>query len=93
MYMKKRTALCLLLCLVLLWFLADAWEIRAAAAEALALCARSVIPALFPFLVVSSLLVSLGFGEWLSPRLRGLMALYHLPGHGATAFLLGAADY
>ncbi len=91
MYMKKRTALCLLLCLVLLWFLADAWEIRAAAAEALALCARSVIPALFPFLVVSSLLVSLGFGEWLSPRLRGLMALYHLPGHGATAFLLGAA--
>lgn len=89
--MKKRTALCLLLCLVLLWFLADAREIRAAATDALTLCARSVIPALFPFLVVSSLLVSLGFGEWLSPRLRGLMALYRLPGHGATALLLGAA--
>jgi hypothetical protein len=57
---------CLGLCAVLAWFLADAGEVRRAAAEALALCGRSVIPALFPFLVLSILLISLGFGELVS---------------------------
>lgn len=92
--MKKRwrADVCLVLCGVLIWFLADAARIRAAAAEALALCAGSVIPALYPFLVVSSLLVSLGFGEWLSPCFSGLMApLFRLPGHAGSALLLGLA--
>ncbi|MDO4314939.1 MAG: sporulation protein [Oscillospiraceae bacterium] len=90
--MKKRwrTDACLVLCGVLIWFLADAARIRAAAAEALILCGGSVIPALFPFLAVSSLLVSLGFGEWLSPFFSGLMGpLYRLPGHASSALLLG----
>ena len=89
--MKKRVRadLCLVLCGVLVWFLADAARVRAAAAEALALCAGSVIPALFPFLAVSGLLIALGFGEWISPRLSGLMSLYRLPGYAGSALLLG----
>lgn len=88
--MKRRTDLCLILCGVLVWFLADARGVRAAAAEALSLCGSSVIPALFPFLAVSGLLLSLGFGEWVSPRLSGLMAsLFRLPGCGGSALLLG----
>ena len=73
MRMRWRAAACLALGGVLVLFLAEAGFVRAAAAEALSLCARSVIPALFPFLVVSSLLLSLGLGELLSPMLAGLM--------------------
>ena len=89
--MKRKGDGCLLLCgvLVLVWFLADAVRVRTAAAEALAFCGGTVIPALFPFLAVSGLLVSLGFGEWLGPRLAGLMALYNLPGAAGSALVLG----
>lgn len=90
--MKKhwRTDICLILCGILVWFLADAARVRTAAADALILCGRSVIPALFPFLAVSSLLVSLGFGEWVSPHLAGVMGpLFRLPGQASSALLLG----
>ena len=92
MCMKTRNLAfpCLVLCGVLVWFLADAAQIRTAAAEALSLCARSVIPALFPFLAVSRLLVSLGFGEWISPYLAGVMTpLFRQPGPASSALLLG----
>lgn len=85
-----RLPLCLGLCGMLVWFLADGDAVRAAVSEALALCAKSVIPAMFPFLVVSGLLISLGFGEWLSPALAGFMErLFHLPGTAGAAVLLG----
>ena len=85
-----RRDLYLILCGVLLWLLADAARIRAAAFEALSLCGRTVIPALFPFMAVSTLLISLGFGEWLAPHLAGLMTtLFHLPGCSGSALLLG----
>ena len=90
--MKKhrRADLLLVLCGILIWFLADAVRLRAAAGSALALCASSVIPALFPFLAVSGLLVALGFGEWASPLLSGLMTpLFRLPGIAGSALLLG----
>ena len=86
---RWRTGACLLLCGLLVWFLADAGEVRAAAAAGLALCGRSVIPALFPFMAASTMLVSMGFGEWASPRLAGLMSLYRLPGPAGSALLLG----
>ena len=59
MWMKTRWRMIasLLLCGVLVWFLADAGQVRQDVSAALALCARSVIPALFPFLVVSTLLL------------------------------------
>lgn len=90
--MKKRwrADICLILCGILVWFLTDAARVRAAAADALILCGKSVIPALFPFLAVSSLLVSLGFGEWVSPHLAGVMGpLFRLPGQASSALLLG----
>ena len=90
MRMRGRAAACLALGGVLVLFLAEAGFVRAAAAEALSLCARSVIPALFPFLVVSSLLLSLGLGELLSPMLAGLMEpLFRVDGVGSSALLLG----
>ena len=90
--MKKRwrADACLILCGILVWFLTDAGRVRAAAAEALTLCGESVIPALFPFLAVSGLLVSMGFGEWISPLFAGLMGpLFRLPGQASSALLLG----
>lgn len=87
---RRRTDVFLILCGVLIWFLTDAARVRAAAVEALILCGGSVVPALFPFLAVSSLLVSLGFGEWVSPHLAGVMGpLFRLPGQASSALLLG----
>jgi len=86
---RRRTDACLILCGLLIWFLADAARVRAAAEEALLLCGRSVIPALFPFMAASTMLVSMGFGEWAAPRLAGLMSLYRLPGLAGSALLLG----
>ena len=76
MRMKRRirTDVCLILCGILVWFLADARQLRLEAAKALTLCAGTVIPALFPFMVVTGLLVRLGFGQWLAPDMAGLMA-------------------
>ena len=89
MKLRRRTDACLVLCGLLVWFLADAARVRDAAAAGLALCGRSVIPALFPFMAVSTMLVSMGFGEWASPRMAGLMNLYRLPGPAGSALLLG----
>ena len=92
MRMKRRirTDVCLILCGVLVWFLADARQLRLEAVKALTLCAGTVIPALFPFMVVTGLLVRLGFGQWLAPDMAGLMAsLFRLPGCAGSALLLG----
>lgn len=79
----------LLLVAGLFWLLLDSADVRAAVLEGLSLCAGSVIPALFPFLVVSSLLISLGFGEAVAAPLSGLMRLYRIGGAGASALILG----
>ena len=91
MYLKTYLrVICLFLCSVIIWFLTDAAHIRAAAAQGLALCACSVIPALFPFLVISRLLISLGFATWISPLLRNIVTpLFRLPGIAGSALLLG----
>lgn len=92
MKIRRRALACGGLCALLAVFLAEAGPVRQAAAEALALCAGSVVPALFPFLVLSILLVSLGFGELVSPYLSGLMTpLFRLPGCASSAVLLGLA--
>ena len=92
MDMKKRwrTPFCLVLCCGALWFLADAAHCRAAVEEALSLCARSVIPSLFPFLVISSLLLAMGFGDLTASVLSGLMEpLFPIGGAGSAALVLG----
>ena len=90
--MRTRRLLpaCAGLCGLLVWMLADAAAVRIYVEQALALCARSVIPALFPFLVVTSALLSLGFGELAAPWLAGLMEpLFRVPGAGSAALVLG----
>ena len=61
-----------------------------AAREGLSLCFQTVLPSLFPFFVLSSLLVSSGaaeaFGRALEPVMR---PLFYLSGAGAGALSLG----
>ena len=81
---------CLVLLIVAVWLLADAPDVRTAMQSALSLCGRTVIPALFPFLTVSSLLIASGFGEWAEPLFSSLMtSLFRLPGCAGSAMALG----
>lgn len=64
--------------------------VRLGAEEGLSLCLHSVLPSLFPFFVLSSLLLSLGFAEGLGRLLAPAMEfLFHLGGNGATALAIG----
>lgn len=67
--------------------LARSAEAAQAVRDGLALCAGSVIPALFPFLAVSGLLTALDAG--VSPALGPLARLLGCSRAGARAFLLG----
>ena len=67
--------------------LARSAEAAQADRDGLALCAGSVIPALFPFLAVSGLLTALDAGA--SPALGPLARLLGCSRAGARAFLLG----
>lgn len=56
----------------------------------LTLCARSIIPALFPYFVVSGLFTSLGFAESVGRRLAPVTEhLFGVGGAGASALFLG----
>lgn len=60
--------------------------------QGLTLCARTLVPVLFPFFAASSLAVSTGLagliGRWLE---KPMQALFRLPGACASAFALGLA--
>lgn len=64
---------------------------RTAIETGLLVCSRSILPALFPFFVVSDLWISLGIGGRLS-RLAAPITerIFHLPGSIASALTLGA---
>ncbi len=56
----------------------------------LRLCGRTVIPALFPFMVLSEILISCGFGELFGRLLgRPLAALFGISRESAAAVFLG----
>lgn len=65
-------------------------EVIEAGQQGLTLCASTLIPSLFPFFVLSSLLVSLNLtrypGRWLE---RAMKPLFGVSGSGASALLLG----
>ena len=75
---------------LLLLLLCSASQAAELTRQALRLCAVSVLPALFPLMAASSLLVSLGCasaaGRLLGP---GMGRLFHCSGSGGTALLLG----
>ena len=58
---------------------------------ALKMCATVIIPSLFPYMVISSMLVRTGaagmIGRWIS---RPVLTIFRLPGCAGGAFLLGA---
>lgn len=88
--MKQRLGTLLGLTALAVLYLAKSSSVQEAVEEALALCARSAIPALFPFLVVSSLLIACGFGAWAGPWFSPFMTpLFRLPGAASSALLLG----
>ena len=61
-----------------------------AAREGLKLCYNVIIPSLFPFFVLSALVVDLGLPCYLGRALEGLMRpLFNVPGACASAFVLG----
>ena len=87
MRMRWRYAPAAALLAVMAVVLARSEETAQAVRDGLALCAQSVVPALFPFFVLSGLFISMGCAGVLAP------ALGRLPGvspAGASAFLLGA---
>lgn len=62
----------------------------AAARDGLTLCYNVIIPSLFPFFVLSTLVVELGLVSYLGRLLAPLMGpLFRVPGEGATALALG----
>ena len=61
-----------------------------AARTGLQLCYNVIIPSLFPFFVLSSLVVELGLAGYLGRLLEGIMwPLFHVGGACASAFALG----
>ncbi len=86
----KNAALALLLALFAAALLLYPAEAAEAARQGLALCLQTVLPSLFPFFVLSSLLVSSGGADALGHVLEPLMRpLFNLSGAGAAAFALG----
>ncbi|MBU5626206.1 sporulation protein [Oscillibacter sp. MSJ-2] len=86
----KRKLLYLFLLLTMAALLYWSQDVRAGVQEGISLCLQSAIPSLFPFFVVSSLLIDLGFADALGRRLEGLMQpLFHVGGAGAAALALG----
>ena len=79
-----------LVLLLLLLFLCRATESARLVKEGLLLCAARVIPSLFPFTVLSSLLLSSGALYPLAKRLsRPIHALFGLGGNSGCALILG----
>ena len=69
-----------------------AWPAQSAAAvrEGMALCANVVVPSLFPFFVLASLVVELGLSRCLGRLLHPIMApLFRVNGACAAALALG----
>lgn len=75
---------------VLLLLLLEPTAVLSSMEEGLRLCARTVIPALFPYLVASELLVSSGAGERLAAVLAApLRAVFGVSRCGAATYLMG----
>ena len=84
------------ICLSLLLFFCFALLLRradvatAGMQKGLSLCARAIVPSLFPFLVLAELLVASGVGEWLTaPIARPLGKMLRLSPAGCCAVVLG----
>lgn len=58
--------------------------------DGLALCGQTIVPAMFPYFILSDLFISLGCADTLGHRLRTVMQkIFHVSGKGAAPLLLG----
>lgn len=58
--------------------------------DGLALCVGTIVPAMFPYFILSNLFISLGCADTLGNRLRIVMAkVFRVSGKGAAPLLLG----
>lgn len=87
----KHTAISLLLLLFATWIFLSGPQVSRAATDALLLCGKVLLPSLFPFFVVSNLVISLGIASDLSHGFSSIInKLFRLPGECGTAIALGA---
>lgn len=88
-YNGYLSVLAVLSAAILLLFRAE--DAEEAAVGALKLCASVIIPSLFPYMVISGLIVTLGAAQILGRPLSPLCSrLFRLPGEASGAILLGA---
>ena len=72
------------------WLIVDARAASAASVSALGLCARVIVPSLFPFFVCSNLFCALGLERPMERVLsRVVEPLFGVPGSGAAALFVG----
>jgi len=80
----------ILLIIFKLLFLAHPDVVLAASRTGLLLWFNNVLPALLPFMIITNMLMSLGFAEFFGKFLAPIMRkIYNLPGPGGVAFLIG----
>lgn len=86
----KKTSMMIILIYIVLNLAVLPEQCIRAAQKALVLCLNNVIPSLFPFFVISSLFVSLGFASSLSRYISGFMKpVFNVSGAGALSVILG----
>ena len=77
------------LCVLVLTFI-ESETVISSMSDGMRLCTSTLIPALFPFMVLSEILVSSGAAELISRIIGGLFSkLFGIRREGAIAFLLG----
>ncbi len=87
--LKKGMLYCIIIFFMLLLSLCGEKTIPAAK-TALFLCAENIIPSLFPFFVLSSILIKSGFAEYAGKLFSLVMhPLFKVSGTGAVAFIIG----
>lgn len=87
----RRAGFCLMSAFCFLLILRNSSAAIRYMGRGLTLCAQTVIPSLFPFMVISELLVSSGAGEALGRLFSRMMRrLFGLSGAGASAVFLGS---
>lgn len=92
--LKKRKTTAALLCLLVLFVLLLLLKLPSVAAESLSsslsLCSRAILPALFPFMVLSELLIACGFGDFFGRRFGlPLATLFGISRESTAAVFLG----
>lgn len=87
--MRNKLALTGTLCALIALIFSSAQVIESAR-YALTLCARLILPSLFPFFVLSILLGKLGFPAWLGKRVGSAAGwLFGVSGAGVSALFIG----